>query len=126
MRRERPAPAPNPELGHGIAPGLDKRTLIRLRKGQLPIDGRLDLHGSTQVEARHRLAVFLAASMAADRRCVLVITGKGSRGDGILRQEVPRWLNEADNRAAVIGFCHATPPDGGEGALYVLLRRRRR
>ena len=124
-RRERPTPSRTPELGHGVAPGLDKRSLIRLRKGQLRIDGRLDLHGFTQVEARHRLAAFLAASVAADRRCVLVITGKGSRGDGILRQEVPRWLNESDNRACVIGFCHAIPPDGGEGALYVLLRRRR-
>ena len=124
-RRERPTPSRPPDLGHGVAPGLDKRSLIRLRRGQLRIDGRLDLHGSTQVEARHKLATFLTASVAADRRCVLVITGKGSRGDGILRQEVPRWLNESDNRASVIGFCHAIPPDGGEGALYVLLRRRR-
>lgn len=115
-----------PALDHGVAPGLDKRTLIRLRRGQLPINGRLDLHGLGRVEAHHRLVEFLARAEQAGRRCVLVITGKGSRGDGVLRQEVPRWLNEPANRARVIAFSHAIPPDGGEGALYVLLRRRRR
>jgi DNA-nicking Smr family endonuclease len=59
---------------------------------------------------------------------VLVITGKGLRADGgggVLRNAVPRWMNEPPNRERILAFAHATPPDGGEGALYVLLRRTR-
>lgn len=115
----------DPELAHGQAAGLDKRSLLRLRRGRLRIEGRLDLHGQRQVDAHRLLSSFLAASQDAGRRCVLVITGKGARGDGVLRREVPRWLNEPANRPRVLAFSHATPPDGGEGALYVLLRRPR-
>ena len=68
---------------------------------------------------------FLAASQAAGRRCVLVITGKGygSGGAGVLKTMVPRWLKEQPNRGRVLVFCYAAPSHGGEGALYVLLRR---
>jgi DNA-nicking Smr family endonuclease len=61
------------------------------------------------------------------RRCVLVITGKGIwRSEaGILREMVPRWLNEAPNRARVLAIAHAQPRHGGQGALYVLLKRKR-
>lgn len=115
----------DPDLAHGQAAGLDKRSLLRLRRGRLRIEGRLDLHGHTQVEAHRLLSTFLAASQSAGRRCVLVITGKGARGEGVLRREVPRWLNDPANRPRVLAFSHATPPDGGEGALYILLRRPR-
>lgn len=118
-----------PELAHGVAAGLDKRTLARLRRGQIPIEAEIDLHGSTQDEAHRTLEAFLARSQAAGRRCLLVITGKGLRADGaggVLRNAVPRWMNEAPNRERVLAFSHAIPADGGEGALYVLLRRVRR
>ena len=123
-----PPKAPEPELAHGSAPSLDKRTLMRLRRGLLPVEGRIDLHGMTQDQAHGALDRYLAASGAAGRRCVLVITGKGYRPDGstgVLRGAVPRWLNQMPNRERVLAFCHATPADGGEGALYVLLRRQR-
>ncbi len=119
---------PQAELGHGVAPGLDKRTLIKLRRGQFRIESRIDLHHCTQEQAHRALNAFLAASHAAGRRCVLVITGKGLKADGtmgVLRHGVPHWLNLPPNRDRVLAFCHAIPADGGEGALYVLLRRPR-
>jgi DNA-nicking Smr family endonuclease len=81
----------------------------------------------TQEEARRALDAFLARAAQAGKRSVLVITGKGGRGssDGVLRAAVPRWLNEAPNRARLLAFAPAQPPHGGAGALYLLLKRRR-
>ena len=127
-RAPAPVSAPLPELRHDAQPGLDKRTAARLRRGQLPVEGRIDLHGLTQDEAYRALTAFLAASRDAGRRCVLVITGKGLGPDGsvgVLRATVPRWLNEASNRRHVFAFRQAVPRDGGEGALYILLKRQR-
>jgi DNA-nicking Smr family endonuclease len=120
-------PAKPPELAPGRIAGVDKRLAERLKRGQLPIEGMLDLHGLTQEEAHRQLDGFLALSANAGRRCVLVITGKGVwRSDsGILREMVPRWLNEAPNRARVLAIATAQPRHGGSGALYVLLKRRR-
>jgi DNA-nicking Smr family endonuclease len=120
-------PAPPQPLERGRATGLDRRSAERLRRGQLPIDGRLDLHGLTQREAAERLAEFIAGGEAAGKRCLLVITGKGLArdGGGILREQVPRWLNQPPNRPRVLAFDYARPQHGGMGALYVLLKRRR-
>jgi DNA-nicking Smr family endonuclease len=92
----------------------------------LRIEARLDLHGLTQAEAHHTLGAFLADAQRRERRCVLIITGKGGVGrGGVLRAAVPRWLNEAPNRTRVLAFAPAKLKDGGAGALYVLLRRQR-
>lgn len=93
----------------------------------MPPEARIDLHLMTQEAAHRALTEFLAASQAAHRRSVLVITGKGFRDGsvGVLKANVPRWLNEAPTRGLVLAFTHAAQADGGEGALYVLLRRRR-
>lgn len=112
------------------APGLDRRTEERFRRGRMPVEARLDLHGMTQAEAHAALGDFLAAAQDAGRRCVLVITGKGfRRGDdgaaGVLRGAAPRWLNEPANRARLLAFAPAQAKDGGAGALYLLLKRRR-
>jgi DNA-nicking Smr family endonuclease len=121
-----PAPArPHPEIEHGKATGLDRRSAERLRRGRLPIDGRLDLHGMTQAAAAERLAEFIAGAHGAGKRCVLVITGKGLAGGGVLREQVPRWLNQPPNRGRVLAFDYAQAQHGGMGALYVLLKRRR-
>lgn len=120
--------APPPELMPGTAGGLDKRTLNRLRRGLIAPEWRIDLHNMTQAEAHGALNGFLAGAHAAGKRCVLVITGKGYRSEsavGVLKSNVPHWLNDPANRARILAFTHATPADGGEGALYVLLRRRR-
>lgn len=117
-----------PEIGHGDVAGVDKRTAQRMRRGQLPIEARIDLHGLTEAEAHRTLASFLIGSQKAGRRCVLVVTGKGLRpdgGTGVLRTNVPRWLNAPPNRGRILAFSHAQPKDGGEGALYVLLKRRK-
>lgn len=121
-------PAAPPELAPGVAAGLDKRTLAKLRRGLIAPERRIDLHTMTQREAHGALDGFLASAQAAGKRCVLVITGKGTRADGaigVLRTNVPHWLNQPGNRARILAFTHAAPADGGEGALYVLLRRLR-
>ena len=120
------------------AAGLDKRQAERLRRGQISIEGRLDLHGLHQVPAHSALHAFIIESYARGRRCVLVITGKGTpkgqaanggimpdRDRGVLRRNVPRWLNEAGLRDKVLSLSDAQPRHGGSGALYVLLRKRR-
>jgi DNA-nicking Smr family endonuclease len=114
-----------PDLTHGSSAGLDKRKAERLKRGRLPIEARLDLHGRTLDAAKGAVERFLADAQGAGKRCVLIVTGKG-RGTtegGLLRREVPNWLNEARNRARVVSFDYAQPKDGGQGALYVLLKR---
>ena len=111
-----PAPAPPPRRS---GRGLDRRTAERLRRGEMAIEARLDLHGMTQEEAHRALTRFLARAHAAGQRCTLVITGKGA----VLRDAVPRWLAEDDAQARVLATSQAQPRHGGGGALYVLLRR---
>lgn len=123
-----PSPRPRhplPELSHGRTVDLDKRTAARMKGGDMPIDGRIDLHGMTQDAAHGALTAFIAHSFDAGRRCVLVITGKGREGGGVLRAQVPRWLNQSPLRERILGFSYARPHHGGDGALYVLVRRRR-
>ena len=117
-----------PNIQHGDAPGLDKRTAQRLRRGRINVEAQLDLHGLKQDEAHIALCQFLTKSYNIGHRCVLVITGKGalSQGGGVLRKMVPLWLNENTNRNFVLSFTYSTPADGGTGAIYILLKRKRR
>ena len=132
-RPHRPMPAPLkrtatlPPLAPGDSPGVDRRTAEKFRRGQLAVEARLDLHGMTQEEAHRALAGFIRASHDDGLRAVLVITGKGGFGNarGVLREAVPRWLNESDLRPRVLSCAWAQPKHGGAGALYVLLRRQR-
>lgn len=128
-----PPPAPAP-LSHDHAPGLERRDRQRLRRGKVEIEARLDLHGMTQRDAETALTSFIVGARADGRRSVLVITGKGGRradaddrgpGAGVLKRMVPVWLNGPRLREHVRGFSYAAPRHGGEGALYVLLKRRR-
>ncbi len=123
------APPPQrvlPPLAPGNTPGLDKRSAERMKRGEMEIDGRLDLHGMTQDTAHAALVGFVARAYDGGRRCLLVITGKGYReGTGVLRANVPRWLNQSPCRERILGFSPARPQHGGEGALYVLIKRRR-
>lgn len=119
---------PLPTIDPNRPAGIDKRTVQRLRKGRLPIDDRLDLHGMTQARAHQALKRFIHSASETGNRCVLIITGKGSRPDGgvgVLRSMVPRWLNEGPIRDKVLTFRPAHVQHGGDGALYVMLRRRR-
>ena len=101
--------------------GLDKRTAQRFRRGDMPIEARLDLHGMFEEEAHRATVSFIARAHADGLRLVLLITGKGA----VLREGVPRWLDEGSTRARVLATSWAQPRHGGGGALYVLLRRHR-
>jgi len=119
-----PKPTPKPESPslQAIEPGRMRR-LTRERDGLGP---RLDLHGMTQDEARARLVGFLRRAHEDGWRAAMVITGKGSRGDGVLRRYTPEWLASPDLRDIVAGVAEAHRRHGGEGALYVALKRRAR
>ncbi|MBT5570924.1 MAG: DNA mismatch repair protein MutS [Alphaproteobacteria bacterium] len=121
-----PPPKPARELATGDYTGMDRRTAERFRRGKLPIEGRLDLHGMYQDAAHHALTDFVTSSAAMGKRNVLVITGRGSReGSGVLRERLPQWLNQPPCRDLVVAFTGARPEHGRDGAFYVLLRRRR-
>ena len=136
-----PQPAPPADF--------DRRTLRQVAAGKVTIDGVLDLHGLHQNAAHARLRAFLVSSQAQRHRMVLVITGKGGgtgagvgslAGDlssyrdgcnegsgtrGVLRRSVPLWLDEPELRAVVVGYASAGVRHGGDGALYVRLRKAR-
>jgi DNA-nicking Smr family endonuclease len=110
-----------------LAP-IDRRTKQRLARGATEIGGRLDLHGLTQAEAHAALARFLHSAQARDVKVVLVITGKGGsdgEGRGVLKRQVPLWLEGPELRSLVIGYDDAGIGHGGAGALYVRVRRGR-
>ena len=111
---------------------LETRLRRELHRGNRASDGVLDLHGLTQVQAHHRLVSFLHRQQALGSKVVLVITGKGSasenesfanQGRGILRRVVPQWLQSQDLRHLIVGYEEAGIRHGGEGALYIRLRR---
>ena len=133
-RAKRPPPAPPPVLSRtppllepGAAAGVDGRAAARLRRGQMRPEARIDLHGHTLEQAHRALAGFVDRAAGEGRRCVLVITGKGGVGrtGGTIRSEFPRWLNQPGLRPRILAFAEAQPKDGGAGAFYVLLRKRR-
>ena len=119
-------PLPEKKSPPPLAP-LGRRMKQRIARGKDEIDGRLDLHGLTQSEAHATLLRFLRAASSRGARLVLVITGKGARAAegerGILKRQVPLWLGQPEFRALVIGFEDAHLAHGGEGALYVRVRR---
>ena len=102
---------------------IDKSTLRKLGRGSRSVDARIDLHGMTQDRVRYALLDFLQISQRAGHRIVLVITGKGNEGRGVLRENVPRWLSLPGFVQLVNGYEQAHGNRGGEGALYVRLRR---
>lgn len=128
--------APSPPKPAPIAPPkaspLSRKARRNVARGRHDIDARLDLHGLTQGEAHDALLRFLRTASARDARLVLVITGKGKAGAyeegrerGVLRRQVPQWLSLPEFRDYVVGFEDAHIAHGGEGALYVRVRRAR-
>ena len=132
------APEPAMASGHrpGRVPGLDRRSALRLKRGQVSIDATLDLHGMTRVRAKAALDRFVASALGRGHRTLLVITGKGDRErtrrqwdrddePGVLRRSVPAWLREHPQARDILAISGASLAHGGAGALYVVLRRRR-
>jgi DNA-nicking Smr family endonuclease len=128
----RPAKAARPDkppLAPPLAP-LGRRERSQLSRGRKEIDARLDLHGMTQTRAHRALLSFLQRASGDGLTFVLVITGKGrasgtESGRGVLRRQVPEWLSLPEFRNLVVGFEEAHIGHGGEGALYVRVRRAR-
>lgn len=117
----RRAPVP---LKFGAIAAMDKRTGRRFKRGDMLVDGRLDLHGLTLDLAHAALCGFIRRSHAHGARCLIIVTGKGGeKGTGKIRREVPEWLGRADLRPMILAVTEARPRDGGGGALYVLLKR---
>jgi DNA-nicking Smr family endonuclease len=121
----------SPQKPPPLAP-LDKREKKRVARGRDAIDARIDLHGMTQSEAHDALMGFIRRAQSNGARIVLVVTGKGSgtsrngeRERGVLRRQVPLWLALPEFRPFILGFDAAHVAHGGEGALYVRLRRNR-
>ena len=109
------------ELEHGDITQMHKTQGKRFLRGQLPIEARLDLHGMTQDIAHDQLNRFIKTAYTRGLRKVIVVTGKGK---GILKTQTPRWLNDSELRPYILSFSYAQPRDGGDGALYVLLRKK--
>lgn len=123
--------APPPKKPLPLAP-LDRRLKQRVARGREPIDARIDLHGMTQSEAHRKLFGFLQRAQADGARIVLVVTGKGGSRErepaierGVLKRQVPNWLSLPEFRTFVLAFEDAHVSHGGQGALYVRLRRPR-
>jgi DNA-nicking Smr family endonuclease len=105
---------------------MDRKKFGRLRRGKLDPEARLDLHGMTRDQAHAELTAFILLSHQIGRRLVLVITGKGGPVHaGVLRQQVPHWLNLPPLKPCVLQLAEAHRSHGGTGALYVYLRRQR-
>lgn len=139
VRVSYPSQASDPKTKKTKEPGvgIDKRTDEKLRRGKMEIDGRLDLHGFNQDEARIALINFITGAYESGKRCLLVITGKGNGKQhdneeewfmsqkGVLKQKVPEWLAEDVLRPLIVQTHPAQRHHGGDGALYILLRRKR-
>jgi DNA-nicking Smr family endonuclease len=131
----KPAPkAPSKPAPTVLGAALDRQTARRLERGTVAVEARLDLHGMRQREAHAALRRFLKAARAKGHRHVLVITGKGGPADdtrpfyesderGVLRSAVPHWLAAPDLAPLIVSYAEAPRRLGGEGALYVRLRR---
>jgi DNA-nicking Smr family endonuclease len=130
-RDVRPQPKP-PAKTAPLAP-LGRRLKQRVARGREPIDARIDLHGMTQMQAHAALLRFLQRAQDDGARIALVVTGKGSGGGardsanerGVLKRQVPMWLSLPEFRSFVVGFEDAHIGHGGQGALYLRLRRGR-
>jgi DNA-nicking Smr family endonuclease len=117
------------EYTEGMRVGLDPRLVVRLRRGEFPVQARIDLHGMVQSAAKEPLAGFVRESARKGLRTVLVVHGKGRGSPGghpVLKRATAQWLSHGALSGQVLAFTTARPADGGAGAMYVLLKRDRR
>lgn len=113
-------------LEAGDVHNMDRNTAQKFKNGEMPVEAVLDLHGYTVERAEEVLHGFLFSQSRRNARCVLVITGKGGLfGRGVLRAELPAWLNSPKVRSLILSYVPAKPKDGGDGAFYILLKRNR-
>ena len=122
--RHTPAPRPAPRAPRHGPEAREPRRLRRLSRERDPIEARIDLHGFGRFEAEDQLRGFLISCQMRGLRSVLVITGQGRRGGGVIRSSVHDWLTGPHLRGVVSGFASAHQRHGGDGALYVTLKPR--
>jgi len=103
---------------------LERAREKSMRQGTLMIDAKLDLHGLTQIEAFDALTAFLHKTAKAGRRHLLIITGKGRGGAGVLRRNLQAWLASLPEATSILALRPAAPIHGGDGAFYVVLRKK--
>jgi len=116
------------EYMEGSLSGVSKNIMRRLKRGQIPVQDHMDLHGLTQKDAETRVREFLIRSQGRGLQCVLIVHGRGLNSPDnipVLKERLPVWLNRGPARRIVSAFASARPYDGGTGAIYVLLRKRR-
>lgn len=114
------------EYIEGSISGVGTKIMRRLKRGQLPVQDHLDLHGLTKKEAETAVRNFLITSQKRGLRCVLIVHGRGLNSPDsvpVLKERLPVWLNRGTARKIVLAFATAKPYDGGTGAIYVLLRK---
>ena len=116
-------PVSAPARSRGLPEELEPRRQRRLSRERDPIEARIDLHGHGRFQAQDALTAFLIGAQARGYRSVLVITGQGRRGGGVIRASVHEWLQSPALRGVVSGFAPAARRHGGDGALYVTIRR---
>lgn len=117
-------PSAAPERPRGLPGELEPRRQRRLSRERDPIEARIDLHGFGRFQAQDALTAFLLGAQARGYRSVLVITGQGRRGGtGVIRASVHEWLQGPALRGVVSGYASAARHHGGDGALYVTVRR---
>jgi DNA-nicking Smr family endonuclease len=123
--RVRATPQPPPDLAIGVAPGgLDRKRWENLRRGRIRPERTLDLHGRRAADAHAAVRAFVLAAQAEGLRCIAIVTGKGTgETGGVLRRELPHWLNAPPLRELILAIAH--PRGANTGAVHLLLRRRR-
>ena len=109
------------KLSQGVA--LSKKNIRDFSRGNVFIEDKLDLHGFNLVEAKNLLEDFINQSVENGKRLILVITGKGKEGEGIIKSNIISWLNTKDFRNKILAVNYASKKHGGSGAIYILLRK---
>lgn len=112
---------------------IDRNTMRRFKRGEFPIEASLDLHGYTEQQAFEAVHKFMTSAYMSGKRCVIIVTGKGLKhqdedvfaAKGVLKQRVPQWLNSDELRQLILTYIHPAEKLGGQGALLILLRRKR-
>ncbi|MBN1847241.1 MAG: Smr/MutS family protein [Deltaproteobacteria bacterium] len=115
------------EYIEGAVDGVSQKMIRRLKRGRIPVQDYIDLHGLTRETAQDAVQAFLVASRKRGYRCVLIVHGRGLNSPEqlpVLKEMLPKWLNQGPARKIVLAFATSRPYDGGTGATYVLLRRR--
>jgi len=115
------------EYIEGAVQGFSRKLMKKLKRGELPVQSHIDLHGLTKQDAEATVRDFLLESFKSGMRCVLIVHGRGLNSPEslpVLKEGLPQWLNRGRVRKVVLAFATARPYDGGTGATYVFLRKR--